>query len=204
MGVVLESIFFKILFSFQQEFQNFQNLKICMFIIWQQLFFQILILNLRWFFISLSEKIEILFHHVKTGSVYPIPVLHTLLGSAKQAISLRYIYWAKFATLTAYHSQFRNNYFSISDLKNWKIFSILLSKEVEKIFFLCRTDTVTQYLFCTLLSGCAKKTISLRFIYWARSVTLTAYCSQFRNKYFPKNFCWLCQSGNAQILLYQY
>ena len=43
---------------------------------------------------------------------------------------------------------------------------------------------------------------SLRFIYWAKSATLTAYCSQFRNNYFQKYFYWLCQLGNTQTLLY--
>ena len=121
---------------------------------------------------------------------------------AKQGIQLRWNYWTKSATLTACYSQFRNNYFSISDSKNKKIFWFFYQKKLKKIFFLCRTDTVTQYLFCMLLLGCAKKTISLRFIYWAKSATLTAYCSQFRNNYFQKNFYWLCQLGNTQTLLH--
>ena len=66
------------------------------------------------FYLKKAEKIFL----CKTGSVYPIPVLHILSGSTKHNITFHYIYWAKSATLTAYHSQFRNNYFSISDSKN--------------------------------------------------------------------------------------
>jgi len=35
------------------------------------------------------------------GSVYPIPVLTSPKGLSKQGIPLRYIYWARSATLTA-------------------------------------------------------------------------------------------------------
>ena len=72
-------------------------------------------------------------------------------------------------------------------LKIKKFFGSSIKRNWKK-FFSCRIDTVTQYLFCTLLSGCAKKTISLRFIYWAKSATLRACCSQFRNNYFEKIF----------------
>lgn len=37
-----------------------------------------------------------------------------------------------------------------------------------------KTDSVTQYQFCTHLTELAKQKILLRYIYWARSSTLTA------------------------------
>ena len=62
-----------------------------------------------------------------------------------------------------------------------------MTKKTEKNFCHDKTDSVYPISILHAPVGVCKTEHSLCFIYWARSATLTALCSQFGNRYFQKN-----------------